>query len=87
MTYSVTWSVAAVTLLHRIIAAANDPVRIRKAADWVDYTLRRIPMNVGESRRTLNEREWYEDVLGVLFRVNVDAMTVRIISIGPARRR
>jgi hypothetical protein len=86
MTYSVTWTGAAIQLLAALERAAADPSAVRKAGDWVDYTLRRIPSNVGESRSG-NDRLWYGDVLGVYYRVDDTAMTVRIISVGPARRR
>ena len=87
MTYTVTLLPAAVRRLNQLIAAADDPGRIRKATDWVDYSLRRHPTDLGESRNWPGERLWYEDVLGVYFEVDTDAMTVRIISVGPARRR
>src|SRR5436305_11065419 len=50
MTYAVTWALAAVQELSRIESASADPAGVRKAGEWVDYTLRRIPLNVGESR-------------------------------------
>lgn len=86
MTYTVTWLPSAVNLLNHLIAAADDPARIRKAAEWVDYSLRRHPLDLGESRNWPGERLWYEDVLGVFFEADRDALTVRVLSIGPARR-
>lgn len=87
MTYAVTWAMAAIGQFNQMLAAANDPDRIRRAADWVDYTLRRIPLDVGESRSSPGERIWFGDVLRVYYRVDADAMTVRVISVAPARRR
>jgi hypothetical protein len=86
MTYSVVWTGAAVQLLAALERDAPDPSAVRKAGDWVDYTLRRIPFNVGESRSG-SDRLWYGDVLGVYYRVDDTTLTVRVISVGPARRR
>jgi len=86
MTYRVIWPVAAVQELSRLEAADADPSRIRVAATWIDYALRRLPQDTGESR-TGNERVWYGDVLGVHYHVDSDAMVVRVIAVGPARRR
>ena len=85
MTYIVTWTVAASHHLAVLVANATDPASVRQAAAWVDYTLRRIPLNVGESRIRGN-RLWYGDVLGVYYHVDEDNLRVRIISVGPARR-
>jgi hypothetical protein len=86
MTYIVTWDWAVTQELARLVAAAVDPKSVQTAADWVDYTLRRAPLNMGESRDK-GRRLWYGDVLGVLYKVDRDAMTVRITAVGPAKRR
>jgi hypothetical protein len=86
MTYIVTWTIAASQQLAVLAANAVDPVSVRQAGAWVDYTLRRIPLNVGESR-SRNYRLWYGDVLGVYYHVDEDNYRVRVISIGPALRR
>ncbi|MCI0703549.1 MAG: hypothetical protein L0241_20910 [Planctomycetia bacterium] len=83
--HSVTWTLAAIQQLAALVANATDPVSVRQAGAWVDYTLRRIPLNVGESRRP-GYRTWYADVLGVYYHLDEDAYRVRVISIGPARR-
>ncbi|MBX9583237.1 MAG: hypothetical protein K2X87_23280 [Gemmataceae bacterium] len=85
MIYLVTWAIAALAELAAIAAARADPDAVDKAAQWVDYTLRRIPLDVGESRNP-GERLWYGDVLGVYYSVDDRAMTVRIQSVAPARR-
>jgi hypothetical protein len=59
---------------------------VDKAAGWIDYTLRRVPNDMGESREA-GERVWYSDLLGVYYRVDDAAGTVRIQSVGLARRR
>ena len=85
MTYVVTWHPVAIQQLARLVANATDPASVQKAGEWVDYTLRRIPLNVGESR-VRGYRLWYGDVLGVYYHVDEDACRVRVVSIGPARR-
>jgi mRNA-degrading endonuclease RelE of RelBE toxin-antitoxin system len=86
MTYAVVWMATAVRQLGQIAAAATDPRSVQQAADWVDYTLRRAPSDMGESRGG-NERVWYGDVLGVYYEVDDATTTVRILLVGPARRR
>lgn len=50
MTFTVIWTVAATQQLVVLIVNAVDPASVQQAGAWVDYTLRRIPLNVGESR-------------------------------------
>jgi hypothetical protein len=84
--FAVTWSGAAVQKLAHLEATSDDPARIRTAAQWVDYTLRRTPTDMGESRQTDRFRLWYSDVLGVYFHVDRDTNHVRVIDVGTARR-
>lgn len=86
MTYIVTWSTAAFHQLSQLEAAADDKQRIRKAGEWVDYTLRRVPVDMGESR-DVGFRVWYGDVLGVYYHVDQDAMKVRVIGVALSRRK
>ncbi len=86
MTYLVTWSATALSLLARIAAGRPDPEAVDQAAVWMDSILRRYPLDVGESRFG-SYRLWYADILGVWYEVNDVAMTVLVISVGPARRR
>jgi len=76
---------SAIFEIGRIERAANDPASVRKASEWIDYTLRRIPLNVGESRFG-RYRLWYTDVLGVYFEVDSDAMTVKVLAVEPSIR-
>ncbi|MDB5312067.1 MAG: hypothetical protein JWO38_6269 [Gemmataceae bacterium] len=85
MTYAVTWSIAALGQLNQIATAHADPPSVDRAAVWVDSILRRYPFDMGESRSG-NERLWYSDVLGVYYHVDDRALSVRIMSVGPARR-
>lgn len=84
--FAVTWSGVAVQQMAHLEATADDPTRIRTAAQWVDYTLRRTPTDMGESRQSDRFRLWYSDVLGVLFHVDRDANTVRVLAVGLAKR-
>jgi len=86
MSYAVIWSMEAIRQLNLMVAAAVVPSLVQEAARWVDYALRRIPADVGESRRP-GHRLWYSDVLGVYYRIDSDAMRVTIQVVGPARRR
>jgi hypothetical protein len=85
MTYLVYWSVAAVQEIGRVEQAAADPAAVRAAAAEVDVTLRRKPLEVGESR-TPGHRVWYGDLIGVYYRVEEQTGRVEVLTAGPARR-
>jgi hypothetical protein len=85
-TYSVIWTMDAVYECDRLERSAVDPAAFRKAAAEVDFVLRRLPLDVGESRSGTN-RLWYGDLLGIYYRVDEAAHTVRILAVAPARRR
>ena len=87
MTCVVTWALPVLQEIQRLEAAADDPTRIRRAVDWVDYTLRRTPTDMGESRSSERVRLWYGDVLGVYYHVDRDALTVRVQAVAAAKRR
>jgi hypothetical protein len=86
MTFSVVWSVVAESDFRAILANADDPVVVRDAAARVDFLLRRMARDLGESRAP-GFRLWYEDVLGVFYRIDEDAMRVEVLFAGPSRRR
>lgn len=85
MTYSVAWTLLAVQQLNAVIAAADDPAVVRGAAARIDWALRRTPRDQGESRDP-GFRVWYEDVLGVYYRIDDSAQRVAVLYAGPARR-
>ncbi len=93
MTYTVIWKLSASQEVARVEAAADDPARVKAASARVDFMLRRYPRDMGESRGPAVPRPdpefriWYEDVLGVFFRVDEAAMRVEVLYAGPARRR
>lgn len=89
MTYAVVWSLEAIQQLARLVAAAADPQRIERAAAFMEYMLRRAPRDMGESRSSPARgfRVWYEDVLGMYYRIDEAAMRVEVLLVGPARRR
>jgi hypothetical protein len=86
MTYLVIWAMDALRALARIEQAADDPNAVRGAANRIDYTLRRTPRDMGESRDG-DERLWYEDVLGVWYKIDDARMRVDVLTVGPSRRR
>jgi hypothetical protein len=86
MTYSVIWKFGAIRQLEAAIARAADPTAAREAAARIDWALRRTPRDMGESRSP-GFRLWYEDVLGVYYRIDEAALRVEVLFAGPARRR
>lgn len=86
MTYSVVWSVFALQEVARVERAASDAGAVRAASARIDFALRRYPRDMGESRSP-GFRVWYEDVLGVYYRIDDVALRVEILFAGPARRR
>ena len=86
MTFAVAWRFSASQDVSRVEAAAADPDRVRQAAARIDHMLRRYPRDMGESRDP-GFRIWYEDVLGVYYRIDEERMRVENLYAGPARRR
>ncbi|MDY3559419.1 hypothetical protein R5W23_000411 [Gemmata sp. JC673] len=86
MTFTVTWRLTATLEVSRIEAAADDPAVVRAAAARIDWVLRRTPRDMGESRDQ-GYLLWYEDVLGVYYRVDDNNLRVDVLYAGPSRRR
>jgi hypothetical protein len=86
MTYTVIWRLGAIRQLETVAANAADADAVRAAAARIDFALRRTPRDMGESRSP-GYRLWYEDVLGVFYRIDEDNNRVDVIFAGPARRR
>jgi hypothetical protein len=86
MTFAVIWRFSASQDVSRVEATAADPDRVRQAAARIDHMLRRYPRDMGESR-VPGCRLWYEDVLGVYYRIDEEQLRVEILFAGPARRR
>jgi hypothetical protein len=85
MTYSVVWSIFALLEVARVEQTAADPAAVREAAARIEFALRRYPRDMGESR-SRGFRVWYEDVLGVFYRIDENLLRVEILFAGPARR-
>lgn len=85
MTFIVVWSLSALQALTAL-KSAGDSARIRAAEDRIDWALRRTPRDMGESRDT-GFRLWYEDVLGVYYRVDEANLRVEVLYAGPSDRR
>jgi len=86
MTYSVVWSIFALQEITRVEHSVANPTAVRDAASRIEFALRRYPGDMGESRSP-GFRIWYEDVLGVFYRIDEDRLRVEILFAGPARRR
>jgi hypothetical protein len=86
MTFSLYWAFDVFTALQRLEAAADDPARIREAVNSIDFTLRRTPADMGESREHRDRRVWYSDVLGVLYEIDYARMRVEVLAVGLANR-
>jgi hypothetical protein len=86
MTFTVVWSLAALQAVTRIEQSADNPAAVRAAQDRIDFLLRRMARDLGESREP-HFRLWYEDVLGVFYRIDEDTMRVEVLFAGPSRRR
>ncbi len=85
MTYAVIWRLAATLEVARIEGTSDDPAAVRAAAARIDWALRRTPRDVGESREP-GFRLWYEDVLGVYYRIDEANLRVEVLYAGPTRR-
>lgn len=85
MKFIVIWRLSAINQVNAVVATAADPAVVREAAARVDYLLRRMARDLGESRAE-GFRLWYEDVLGVFYHIDEDAMRVEVLFAGPSRR-
>lgn len=86
MTYSVIWKLTAIQQLGQIKASATDPLAIDRAASFMEYLLRRVPRDMGESR-SAGFRLWYDDLLALFYHVDEVNMRVDILFVGLSRRR
>ena len=85
MKFSVYWNMKAIAEFERVSAAHPAPEVVRQESTWFDYSLRRIPGDLGESRAG-NARLWFGDHLGAYFTVDDNTLRVQILAVGPARR-
>jgi hypothetical protein len=93
MTWIVTWAFGTDAEIEAVAAARGDRVAVDEEVQWVDRTLRRYPLDLGEGRypgdrnyRPVTYRVWFGDTIGVFYRVDVPTKTVQVQSVGPARR-
>jgi len=84
----VIWSQEALDEIAALWVAAPSELRksILKAWHQVDETLARDPENLGESRDE-GRRIWFEALLGVLFKVNVEKKEVRLLQVWTFKTR
>jgi hypothetical protein len=85
MRFTVIWRLSAINQLNAVAATADDPAAVREAAARVDYMLRRMSRDLGGSRAP-GYRLWFEDILGVFYHIDEDAMRVEVLFAGPSRR-
>jgi|GEM_PF-1818104 len=85
MIFTVVWSLRALQEVTRLEQAVDNPAIVRAAQDRIDFLLRRMARDLGESRAE-GFRLWYEDVLGVFYHIDEDAMRVEVLFAGPSRR-
>ncbi len=84
--FAVEWHTYAILKLAQIEREAENPESVRAAAAHMDFNLRRMPHDMGESRET-PYRVWYADVLGLYYRVDDDANKVIVLNAAKARRK
>jgi hypothetical protein len=88
MNYSVRWMPAAVSMLSQIWIDADSESRreITESVDEIESSLRRTPLEVGESREG-DRRIAFRDSLGLEFRVSEDDRLVHIVEVWLIRHR
>ncbi len=86
MMFSVIWNMRALLQLQRIELESGRADAIQQAVAYVDYTLRRYPLDMGESRDG-TDRLWYSDVLGVYYGVFDETGKVVVFDVAKAIRR
>ncbi len=87
MTWLVRWNLTAHSEVDRLVREDAVPPRIKQASEFIDYTLRRYPYDMGESRNSKHQRNWYGDVLGVFYEIDEATQTVTVYSAGLSRHR
>ena len=85
MMFTVIWKFSALQQLNGVLANADDPAIVQAAAARVDYLLRRLAPDLGESRSP-GLRLWYGDVLGVFYHIDEGAKRVEVLFVGLSRR-
>ena len=84
--FAVEWHPYAIQKLLQIEFEAENPESIRTAASYMDFNLRRMPLDMGESRDGDN-RVWYSDYLGLYFRVTGETNKVVVLNVAKAKRK
>lgn len=84
--FAVEWHQYAIQLLLQIEQEMSNPESIRQAAAYMDFNLRRMPHDMGESR-DMGYRLWYSDVLGLYFHVIDATNKVVVVNVAKAKRK
>jgi hypothetical protein len=82
MNYRVEWTSEADSQLAALWVAAADRNAVTVAARRVEQRLGMDPFNQGEARDDFDVRVVYDDPLTVVFRVDVFARSVVVVSVG-----
>jgi hypothetical protein len=87
MNYRVDWTEEAERQLAAVWTTAVDRTAVSVAAQRIEQRLSLNPLIQGEARDDFDVRILFHDPLGVVFRVDVFARTVIVVSVGPSKSR
>jgi hypothetical protein len=79
-TYSLTWDMAAFRQLNALRDGSVDMARFDAASDEIDFVLRRLPDDVGESRDE-GCRLWYGPFFAVFYSLDETKKSIRVHSV------
>jgi hypothetical protein len=82
MNYRVDWAEEAEQQLAAVWTSAVDRTAVTVAAQRIEQRLGLNPLLQGEARDDFDVRILFDDPLGVVFRVDVFARTVIVVSVG-----
>jgi hypothetical protein len=87
MSYRVDWAEEAEQQLAAIWTTASDRTAVTVAARRIEERLHINPLVHGEARDDFDVRILFDDPLGVVYRVDIFARTVIVVSVGLSRTR
>ncbi len=87
MNYRVDWTEEADQQLAAVWTAADDRTAVTVAAQRIEQRLGLDPLTQGEARDDFDVRILFDGPLGVVYRVDVFARTVIVVSVGSSRSR
>ena len=81
------WTEEAERQLAAVWTTAVDRTAVTDAAQRIEQRLSLNPLVQGEARDDFDVRILFDDPLGVVYRVDIFARTVIVVSVGPSRTR